>query len=99
MQFQADILGIPVERSAVKETTALGAGYLAGIGAGFWSGPDDISTLWRARQPLPTQDERRPKSLSLRRLAQGRRTRLSLGTGMRLTKFPGTSHPFRHLTV
>ena len=48
MQFQADILGIPVERSAVKETTALGAGYLAGIGVGFWSSPHDIADLWRA---------------------------------------------------
>ena len=48
MQFQADILRIPVERSAVKETTALGAGYLAGIGAGFWSSPHDIADLWRA---------------------------------------------------
>ena len=48
MQFQADILGIPVERSAVKETTALGAGYLAGIGVGFWGSPHDIADLWRA---------------------------------------------------
>ena len=47
MQFQADILGLPVERSAVKETTALGAGYLAGMGMGFWDGPGDIATLWR----------------------------------------------------
>ena len=47
MQFQADILGIPVERSAVKETTVLGAGYLAGMAVGFWSSPDDIATLWR----------------------------------------------------
>ena len=47
MQFQADILGIPVERSAVKETTALGAGYLAGMGVGFWDGPGDIADLWR----------------------------------------------------
>ena len=48
MQFQADILGIPVERSAVKETTALGAGYLAGMGVGFWESPDDIAALWMA---------------------------------------------------
>ena len=82
MQFQADILGIPVERSAVKETTALGAGYLAGMGVGFWSSPDDIATLWRARQPLPTQDERRPKSLPLRRLAQGRRAGVGMGARM-----------------
>ena len=37
-----------VERSAVKETTALGAGYLAGMGVGFWETPDDIAALWRA---------------------------------------------------
>ena len=48
MQFQADILGIPVERSAIKETTALGAGYLAGMGVGFWDGPSDIADLWTA---------------------------------------------------
>ena len=48
MQFQADILGLPVEPSAVKETTALGAGYLAGMAVGFWDGPGDIATLWRA---------------------------------------------------
>ena len=39
-------MGIPVERSAVKETTALGAGYLAGIGVGFWESPSDIAALW-----------------------------------------------------
>ena len=37
MQFQADILGIPIERSAIRETTALGAGYLAGLATGFWN--------------------------------------------------------------
>ena len=61
MQFQADILGIPVERSAIKETTALGAGYLAGIGAGFWSGPSDIADLWRSDrrfQPRMTDAQR-----------------------------------------
>ncbi|MBM3947530.1 MAG: glycerol kinase GlpK, partial [SAR202 cluster bacterium] len=47
MQFQADVLGIPVERAAVRETTALGAAYLAGLGAGVWS-PGDLDRLWRA---------------------------------------------------
>jgi glycerol kinase len=42
MQFQADVLGIPIERPAVVETTALGAAHLAGIGAGLWSGRDQI---------------------------------------------------------
>lgn len=48
MQFQADMLGAPVQRSAVAETTALGAGYLAGLGVGFWGGMSDLSGLWRA---------------------------------------------------
>jgi glycerol kinase len=42
MQFQADILGVPVERPAVTETTALGAAYLAGLAVGFWT-KDDIA--------------------------------------------------------
>jgi glycerol kinase len=42
MQFQADVLGVPVVRPQVTETTALGAAYLAGLAVGFWSGPDDL---------------------------------------------------------
>ncbi|MDQ2834470.1 MAG: glycerol kinase GlpK [Acidobacteriota bacterium] len=42
MQFQADLLGIPVERPAVLETTALGAAYLAGLASGFWSGLEEL---------------------------------------------------------
>jgi glycerol kinase len=42
MQFQADVLGVPVVRPRVTETTALGAAYLAGLATGFWSGPDDL---------------------------------------------------------
>ncbi len=42
MQFQADLLGVPVVRPRVLETTALGAAYLAGLATGFWSGTDDI---------------------------------------------------------
>ncbi len=48
MQFQSDILGTRLERSAVKETTALGAGYLAGLGVGFWSDLDEIGSLWKS---------------------------------------------------
>ena len=47
MQFQADILGIPVVRPVVVETTALGAAYAAGLAVGFWSGLDDIRANWR----------------------------------------------------
>ena len=42
MQFQADILGVPVVRPQVTETTALGAAYLAGLATGFWAGPDEL---------------------------------------------------------
>jgi glycerol kinase len=42
MQFQTDILGVPVVRPRVTETTALGAAYLAGLAVGFWGGPDDL---------------------------------------------------------
>jgi glycerol kinase len=47
MQFQADLLGVPVIRPAVTETTALGAAYLAGIAVGFWTSTQEISARWR----------------------------------------------------
>jgi len=47
MQFQADILGVPVVRPAVTETTALGAAYLAGLAVGFWESPGEITKQWR----------------------------------------------------
>jgi glycerol kinase len=48
MQTQADLLGARVRRALVQETTALGAAYLAGLGAGVWSGTDELATLWRS---------------------------------------------------
>ncbi len=48
MQHQADMLGVPIERCAVAETTALGAGYLAGLATGIWSDTDEIEALWRS---------------------------------------------------
>jgi glycerol kinase len=47
MQFQADILGVPVVRPKVTETTALGAAYLAGLATGFWSSTEEISKQWQ----------------------------------------------------
>jgi glycerol kinase len=46
MQFQSDILGVPVERPVVAETTALGAAYLAGLAVGYWESTDDIRQNW-----------------------------------------------------
>ncbi len=50
MQFQADLLGVPVVRPRVTETTALGAAYLAGLGAGLWGAPSEIASQWRAER-------------------------------------------------
>jgi glycerol kinase len=47
MQLQADLLGLPVQRPAVTETTALGAAYLAGLAVAYWSGLDEIVGQWR----------------------------------------------------
>ncbi|HEY9843705.1 MAG TPA: FGGY-family carbohydrate kinase, partial [Candidatus Obscuribacterales bacterium] len=46
MQFQADVLQLPVERPAVTETTALGAAYLAGLAVGYWESPEAIRENW-----------------------------------------------------
>ena len=48
MQFQADILGVPVVRPKVIETTALGAAWLAGLGTGFWKSEQELAALWQA---------------------------------------------------
>jgi glycerol kinase len=50
MQFQADLLGCPVVRPRVRETTALGAAYLAGLAVGYWSGREEIGRLWQAER-------------------------------------------------
>ncbi|MDR3044505.1 MAG: glycerol kinase GlpK [Desulfovibrio sp.] len=47
MQFQADVLGVPVERPKVTETTALGAAYLAGLAVGFWKSEEEIEAMWQ----------------------------------------------------
>jgi glycerol kinase len=55
MQLQADILGVPVSKPVVAETTALGAAYAAGLAVGFWSGPDELRANWReGRRWTPT---------------------------------------------
>jgi glycerol kinase len=67
MQFQADLLGIPVVRPVITETTALGAAYLAGLTVGVFKNTDDLSALWRAeRRFLPTLDRRRANELMQR---------------------------------
>ena len=50
MQFQADLLQIPIVRPAVTETTALGAAYLAGLAVGFWKNIESIATHWKVEK-------------------------------------------------
>ncbi|MES2608960.1 MAG: glycerol kinase GlpK [Pseudomonadota bacterium] len=64
MQFQADLLGIPVVRPAVIETTALGAAYLAGLSSGVYGSTAELSKLWRAdRRFVPTLGQARAREL------------------------------------
>jgi glycerol kinase len=55
MQFQADVLGIPVVRPANTETTAAGAAFLAGLAVDFWSSVDELSETWQAEQTFTPQ--------------------------------------------
>ena len=61
MQLQADILGVPVSRPVVPETTALGAAYAAGLAVGFWKDTDELATNWNEDQrwtPTWSEDQR-----------------------------------------
>lgn len=61
MQFQADILGVAVQRPKVSETTALGAAYLAGLATGFWSSQQEVAEQWaidRTFEPQMSADQR-----------------------------------------
>ena len=61
MQFQADILGVPVVRPKITETTALGAAYLAGLAVDYWRSTDDLRDQWqvdRVFEPAISMDER-----------------------------------------
>ncbi len=61
MQFQADLLGVPVVRPVVSETTALGAAYAAGLAVGYWDNPDDLRQNWQVGhtwQPQMAEEQR-----------------------------------------
>jgi len=61
MQFQADVLGVPVEVPEVAETTALGAAYLAGLAVSYWPGREELAAAWRAErryEPRMSANER-----------------------------------------
>ena len=67
MQFQADLLGIPVVRPACVETTALGAAYLAGLASGVYGSREELAGLWRVeRRFVPTMERARAQELMAR---------------------------------
>ncbi|WP_044894241.1 glycerol kinase GlpK [Bacillus alveayuensis] len=61
MEFQSNILGVPVERPVINETTALGAAYLAGLAVGYWKNREEIKKQWnldRRFMPMMTEEKR-----------------------------------------
>ena len=66
MQFQADLLGVPVIRPVIAETTALGAAYAAGLAVGFWSGTDELRTLWQEHKRWTPQIDESERQKLLR---------------------------------
>ncbi len=64
MQFQSDILGVPVDRPEITETTALGAAYLAGLAVGFWHDKKEISDKWKVNRIFkPTMENEKKEKL------------------------------------
>ncbi|GLC90480.1 glycerol kinase GlpK [Lysinibacillus piscis] len=64
MQFQADLLNVPVDRPVINETTALGAAYLAGLAVGYWNSTEDISKYWNLdHQFTPDMDDEHRDSI------------------------------------
>lgn len=73
MQIQADILGVPVARPAVTETTALGAAYLAGLATGYWDSPEEIAAQWQVERvftPQISEDARQARIAGWRRAVE-----------------------------
>ena len=65
MQFQADLLGVPVVRPKITETTALGAAYLAGLAVGYWQDAEEISAQWQAERVFePGMDRAQAEGLA-----------------------------------
>jgi len=64
MQFQSDILGVPVERPVITETTALGAAYLAGLAVGYWKDRAEIASQWQVDRTFAVElDENSRRTL------------------------------------
>lgn len=66
MQYQSDVIGVPVHRPACIETTAMGAAYLAGLAVGFWSSTDDVRNNWKISRIFESQMSEKDRSEKLK---------------------------------
>ena len=87
MQMQADILGVPVSKPVVAETTALGAAYAAGLAVGFWKNTDELVQNWNEDKRWEPQWNDEQRADGVRRLAEGGPADARLGR-RRLTRRP-----------
>ena len=81
MQFQADILDVPVIRPKVAETTSLGAAYAAGLAVGFWGEIEDLRANWGKDHEWTPQDGRRPARPPVPHVEEGGDADVRLGRG------------------
>ena len=67
MQFQADVLGVGIARPEILETTALGAAFLAGLGAGVWKDKEQVAAVWKEQAAFSPTDDRADVDAHLKR--------------------------------
>ncbi len=79
MQFQADVLDVPVVRPVVAETTALGAAYAAGLAVGFWTGLDELRANWAEDKRWTPELDADERERQLPQLEEGRHQVVRLG--------------------
>ena len=91
MQIQADVLGVPVSRPVVAETTALGAAYAAGLAVGFWKNTDELRENWNEAKRWQPQWSEEQRATGLRPVEEGRRAHPGLG-GRRLERITPERH-------
>jgi glycerol kinase len=64
MQFQADVSDVLIRRPVIRETTALGAAYLAGLAVGFWKDPEEVRAMWKCDTAFaPSMEEAKREGL------------------------------------
>ena len=91
MQFQADILDVPVVRPRTIETTALGAAYAAGLAVGYWRDTEDLLRNWAVQHTWTAADARGAAREADRLMAQGRHTLIRLDLTVHAPAFGETS--------